>query len=350
MFNVRAIDPSGETAHVEVTVTATDANDAPKIMGSLNTDDIAANNDDNDNNDVDVPKAPSELRVDEKDDDIKEANYPYTGVPDMPLPAVGLQSTDSTLDDFVRVGLGARNVFTAMDEDARGQIFWDLEGDDADDFVLTSTGLPLSTGIGGPDEPIMLRFKDSPDYENPTDSNKDSVYKVILVAKDSRGATNSRSLTIFVDNVGEKGKATLSEDQPLTNNPVTAAVEDPDNGVAVVTWQWQRATSAAAMWEVIPGATTATYTPVELDNKKTEDRNESDDGYYLRAIATYTDITSNEDDPATVTRDERTQKADDSDAAVTLARNATSTDGSEDDSDKLYRCDGHVQERGARRS
>ena len=31
---VKAIDPSGETAHVEVTVTATDANDAPVIRNS----------------------------------------------------------------------------------------------------------------------------------------------------------------------------------------------------------------------------------------------------------------------------------------------------------------------------
>ncbi len=130
-----------------------------------------------------------------------------------------------------------------MDDDARGQIFWDLEGDDADDFVLTSTGMPLSTGFGGPNEPIMLRFKDSPDFENPTDSNNDSVYEVTLIADDRRGGTDSRSITIFVDNVAEKGGATMSPDQPLTGNDVTAAVEDPDNSVAIVTWQWQRATS-----------------------------------------------------------------------------------------------------------
>ena len=34
-FLVRAIDPSGETAEVEVTVTVTDANDAPQIMSSI---------------------------------------------------------------------------------------------------------------------------------------------------------------------------------------------------------------------------------------------------------------------------------------------------------------------------
>ena len=39
-FYVRAIDPSGETVEVEVTVTVTDANDAPKIMGSRTTTEI----------------------------------------------------------------------------------------------------------------------------------------------------------------------------------------------------------------------------------------------------------------------------------------------------------------------
>ena len=60
-FYVRAIDPSGETVEVEVTVTVTDANDAPKIMGSRTTKDIAE--------DVDIPAAASELRVMEQDSD-----------------------------------------------------------------------------------------------------------------------------------------------------------------------------------------------------------------------------------------------------------------------------------------
>ena len=180
-FVVMAVDPSGESAHREVTVNMTDANDAPRIMGSLTEAQIGINNDPTTQADAiePVPKATLELRVDEKDDDIKEADYPYTGLPDMPLPAVGLQTTDNQVDNYVEaIGLGAKNVYTAMDDDARGQIFWDLEGADADDFVLTSTGLPLSTGFGGPNEPIMLRFKDAPDYENPTDSDKDSVYEV----------------------------------------------------------------------------------------------------------------------------------------------------------------------------
>ena len=44
-FYVRAIDPSGESAEVEVTVTATDTNDAPTIMGSLTPAQLADNTD-----------------------------------------------------------------------------------------------------------------------------------------------------------------------------------------------------------------------------------------------------------------------------------------------------------------
>ena len=306
-FHVRAIDPSGETAVIEVTVTTTDTNDAPMIMGSLPAGTTGS-----------APAAASELRVNEQDDDAKDD---YTGGPDLLLLTKG-------------GGLGQPNVFTAPDQDARGQIVWSIEGEDADDFDYSQTSADPTTGLRGPDEPIALRFKSPPDYENPTDSNMDSVYKVTLVATDSRGATDSRPITVFVDNVEEKGAVTLDQDQPLIGQAVTAMVEDPDNGVAIVTWRWERATSTAATtWDVIPGATTGTYTPVGVDNKKT-DRNENDNGFYLRATATYTDITSNMDMSATTGLDERTQK---DDGGTVTARTATTMDGSEADSDKVYR-------------
>ena len=63
---------------------------------------------------------------------------------------------------------------------------------------------------------------------------------------------------------------------------------------AVVTWQWERsATGDDGSWMVINGATTDTYEPKE--NKVAA---LSDNGKYLRATVTYTDITSDEDLPA----------------------------------------------------
>ena len=241
----------------------------------------------------------------------------------------------------VLLHLGNQNVFTATDDDARGQIFWRLTGDDADDFELSSTGLEtveLETAI----EPRAIVFKAPPDYEAPTDANEDSVYEVTLVARDSAGAEDMRPLTIFVTNVHEKGKATLTAegddpDQPLIDNMITAAVEDPDGGVAVITWQWQRSEDGAT-FEVIPGATMATYTPVTIKNAAGS-VTYTDDGYFLRAIATYTDMTSEADDPDT-DMDERVQKDEGGD---TVAKTATTTDGTDDDDigtndpDRVYR-------------
>ena len=294
MFLVRAIDPSGETAEVEVTVTATAANDGPKIMGSATPG-------------KDAGVAPSELRVNEEDSDDRDDNgqpdTPYNGMPNMAVPAT----------------LGNMNVFTATDEDARGQITWSLRGEDADDFERTSTGL------SGPDEPIGLRFKNTPDYEMPTDANGDNVYKVTLVATDSVGAEDTKLLTIFVDNVPEQGMATLTETQPTIGQDITAKVEDPDGGVAVVTWQWSKSTSntPGTTFAVIHRATMATYRP-----------RKADEGYYLQATATYIDTTSEMDDPGTALRDERVQKGI---ATSPEAKAATAGDGMPNNEDELFR-------------
>ena len=281
-FQVRAVDPSGEYAEVEVTVIVTNANDPPMIMGSAATEDAV------------VPEAPSELRVNEHDSDDRDdppdgADVDFTGAPDM----------------MVTHMLGNMNVFTASDEDTRGQIFWSLKGEDADDFVLSQQGLS-----GAADEPIAIRFKNAPDYEMPTDANGDNVYKVTLVARDSPGAEDERPLTIFVDNVDEQGKATLTAegddpDQPLIDEDITAMVEDPDGGVAIITWRWERSEDGAVPWKVIDRKTTATYMPVDDDN-----------GYYLRATATYLDATSDMDNPGTATTDERVQNVTDGDNAA----------------------------------
>ena len=295
MFYVRAIDPSGEEAHVGVTVTAEDANDAPTIMGSHH------------HADAPVPAAPSEIRVLEQDSD----GDPYYGTADGMMGAAG-----HAMGLPVALELGNQNVFTAPDEDERGQITWTLEGVDQDDFVLSQTNL------SGSDEPVAIVFKDAPDYETPTDADGDSVYKVTLVASDG-DLTDARPITIFVDNVPEKGNLTLMAtgngiDQPTIGSEITAKVEDPDGGEAVLTWQWQRSRTEDGDFEIIPRETAPDYTPVRAD-----------DGYYLRAIATYIDATSEMDDPDTGAIDERVQES------ATAAYTPTMDDGT--DTDKVFR-------------
>ena len=83
-FYVRAIDPSGETEEVEVTVNVTDDNDAPKIMGSRTQPQLIADPQ------PAIPEAATELRVMEQDSDDRDGNgipdTMYDGMPDMPVP------------------------------------------------------------------------------------------------------------------------------------------------------------------------------------------------------------------------------------------------------------------------
>ena len=313
LFHVRATDPSGETAEVEVTVTAMQANDAPEIEGSSIINDQGEPVDDQNAVRTSMPEAPSELRVFEKDDDT--GADPYDGNPGLIVPGV----------------LGKSNVFTANDEDARGQIVWSLSGVDMDDFDITNTSADPETGLRGPGEPVTLQFKNDPDYEAPTDDNMDGVYKVTLIATDSTGASDERPLTIFVDNVHEQGEIVLSTGQPLIGHSVTASVSDPDNGVAIITWQWSRSETAGGTFEAINGATTDTYTPKSAD-----------DGYFLRATATYLDMTSESDDPDTPDVDERTQEDDgggDISAKVPVMTDGDgiAADGTPVDEDSVYR-------------
>ena len=151
--------------------------------------------------------------------------------------------------------LGANIVFTAMDEDARGQIFWEIEGEDAarlcSQFQLASAGpTSRSSSCSGTRPTTRLR---------PTRTGTTFTGLPWLPGTATARWTH-RPLTVFVDNVEEMGKVTLLDEQPLIGKSITAAVEDTDRSVAIATWQWMRATSTASTFNVIPGATTATYT------------------------------------------------------------------------------------------
>ena len=178
---------------------------------------------------------------------------------------------------------------------------WRLEGDDAGAFDHS-----------GRFEPRYLQFKTVPDYENPTDMNRDNVYEVTLVATDTdplrTGAGIGKvNVWVIVTNVNEAGKVVFTEGETaFLDEMLVAEVQDPDDhggdlgepyqGVHIVTWQWSRALTDAAneTFEDIAGATANRYTPRDMDR-----------GNYLRATATYTDPHSDPDNAATMAVDER---------------------------------------------
>ena len=199
-FYVRAIDPSGETAEVEVTVSLTDVNDPPLLSGL-----------------TPGSEPPSTVWVDEEVDG-----------------RTFVAPTDITS------GEDYQNVFTVTDEDLRWQVFVTLEGRDRGAFLLADVTL------GGRGGMRALLFDNPADYEKPADARGPNIYRVTLVATDSEGAETRLPLVVVVNNVPEGGGVTMRAQgsqplQPVVGEWVHADLSDADGDVAAVTWQWSRA-------------------------------------------------------------------------------------------------------------
>ena len=164
----------------------------------------------------------------------------------------------------------ALHTYRATDDDDDGNPHpgevtdWSVDGADGSKFDISSTG--------------ALTFKAKPDYEMPTDANKDNVYEVTVQASDGK-LTGMRKVMVSVTNAEEAGVVTLSKVQPVVGIPVKASLADPDGGISKLTWQWNDGSND------IEDATSDTYTPVA-----------GDVGDTLTATASYLDGHSAADD------------------------------------------------------
>ena len=242
---VTATDPFGAPVTSVVTITVTDVNEDPTIMGAAS---------------IDHAENETVLDVDASNDNPDAAEY---------------TATDEDGDDDAATGLT-----------------WLLSGADARKFEITTT-----------DATRTLSFENEPDFESPGDSGRNNVYEVTVKVTDSKGNSDEQDVTVKVTNVEELGTVTLSTLQPRVDFAVTAALADTDNITAgSVSWQWYKGSVAdqaalASLDEAecddgthtnncfIKGATSATYTPVVADVQDT-----------LVAVALYTDGSAN--DPA----------------------------------------------------
>ena len=107
--------------------------------------------------------------------------------------------------------------------DDTSTVTWSVAGADSSKF----------TSDGGD-----LKFKDKPDYEKPTDANRDNVYEVTVRAADADGYIGMKAVKVTVENVDEGGVVTLSKNRPRVGIAVTASVTDPDGNISGLTWQW----------------------------------------------------------------------------------------------------------------
>jgi hypothetical protein len=164
--------------------------------------------------------------------------------------------------EYVENGMAAVDTYAAVGPDSSAAT-WSLSGADADDFSISAGG--------------ELTFNASPDFEMPADSDMDNVYNVTVNANDGTNDAG-RSVTITVTNENEPGEITLSPAQPRVGAGLNATLMDPDGGVTNESWQWAR--EDVGGYTNIPGATSASYTPVEAD-----------EGQHLRVTVSYSDAT-----------------------------------------------------------
>ena len=255
VLRVKVSDPSTASATVNVVVRVTNVNEAPAFG-------------------EDVPTA---LRVREITDIEDNAD----------APVITFGDDDSPVED---------NTFAVTDQDANDTTFsYSVTGDDREVLAFDSSD-------------DVLRFKPDhkPDYEE-----KNS-YSITITAR-SRGRSTTLDVTIEVVDTEDVGEVSLSERQPQVGIAVHASASDPDGGVSIKRWEWERSaeitvdegTPSAECrddpdtpgidvvdgWTPIDGVSLAVYTPTPADV-----------GKCLRATAVYTDNIENQadaDDKAT---------------------------------------------------
>ena len=251
VLRVRASDPSTASATVNVIVTVTNVNEPPAFREDV----------------------PTVLRVSEN------------AVP----PVMRFGDDDSLVD---------AGTFAITDQDG-------ANGDGPHPYDDTETTHMYS--VTGADSDVLafdegvlgFRAGHEPDYE------KQSSYSITIVARSGEGArrlSTALDITIEVEDGEDAGTVVLSQREPQVGRVVRAAVTDPDGGVRVSRWMWERSDEKITVddegtpsaecrddpgtpsinvvggWEEIDRTSSQVYTPKQ-----------DDVGRCLRATATYTD-------------------------------------------------------------
>ena len=186
---------------------------------------------------------------------------PANSPPTFPAAETGQRSLAENTATGTRIG----SPVSASDPQGDA-LTYSLGGRDADLFDVVPTSGQLVTK-----EPL--------DYETR------SRYSVVVSVHDGKdfngnedaGIDATMNVTISLTNLDEAGEVSFSSDHPHIGTPLSAGVSDPDGGVSVLKWKWERSADGGA-WSLIEAATSTSYTPAEDDR-----------GRYLRATASYAD-------------------------------------------------------------
>ena len=123
----------------------------------------------------------------------------------------------------------ARYVAEDPDGDNAASLKWSLSGRDAARFAIGNRG----------DDRGSLTFREAPDYEAPTDSDRDNVYEVTVEVADRGGSKATRDVTVNVENADEPGLLTVSSLYPQVGTRITPTLTDPDTPISNLIWTWE---------------------------------------------------------------------------------------------------------------
>ncbi len=173
-----------------------------------------------------------------------------------------------TIDENTPPGSLVGDAVTATDPDG-DTLTYSLSGTDAPSFVIDGSNGQITVSSG-----TVFDYESGP-----------ARYTVIVSVHDGRDVYGSDDtaiddqieVNIDVNNVDEAGTVSVSPGEPEVGTALAASLSDPDGSVSDVSWQWARS-SDRADWQVTDGASSSTYTPVDLDADK-----------YLRVTASYVD-------------------------------------------------------------
>ena len=236
MVMVTATDPGGLSASIDVTITVTDVNEAPEVMGDA------------------------------------EIEYEENWTRDL-------------------------ETYTATDQEGQ-TVYWSLApaGSDPDDGGDLDTADAADAAEFSISADGVLTFNIPPDHESPDDASpSDNEYNIVVVASDGAPGSETAAdpiqmgylkVVVEVTEVDEAGVITLSSLQPQVGAELTATLADPEAPTpADLTWKWERSRSRTSGFVLATGtgADTAMYTPVDDDVRD-----------YLRVTATY-EVASDDD-------------------------------------------------------
>ena len=158
-----------------------------------------------------------------------------------------ITTTSTTSFTYRENGTATIYTFSATDPE-RGPVVWSTGGADGDDFTITAD----SRGRG------VLTFASPPDFENPTDADRDNVYEVTVEARDDAFSAGTREVTVTVSDVNEgpvvSGVQSLSfvENQATDRILAAYAATDPEDPGAVIS-RWSLSGSDAGDFTVSGG-------------------------------------------------------------------------------------------------